>query len=202
MSANLKLTVPDTPHNTSGHVVHFIIDVAEAVEIGLTILETAGVVHLAGTLGLTATVALPIAGYVGIFVLLGNAHADAQNKLIKDEVLSGFSRGVILGANGAKPSYVRKHFVKWSPVHNSVYPEIGKKLQNEYNRALVAGYVQGKALSQNQIGILFRDLHSRMSDGTRNYYYGGGGQWSNWGERTKREYYIDIAAIFKGYHLN
>ena len=60
---------------------------------------------------------------------------------------------------------------------------------------LVAGYVQGRLLTQNQRVILWRDLGRRMGDQS---YRGPAKQW---GQRQWRDWYTDLAAVFRGYHL-
>ena len=65
-------------------------------------------------------VAGPLAATAAFWVELGGAHQEAINSLIQDEMLSGFSKGVVLGADDRKPDYVKANFVKRSPVHNSV----------------------------------------------------------------------------------
>lgn len=206
MSANLKLVIPDTPSNTFGHVLHYVLEAVEGIEVGMTILKAhiglAGELAVATGWGTLLAGALPVAGQVGVFVALGNAHRDAQNNLIKGEILSGFSHGVVLGANGAKIPFVKNNFVKKYPVRNSVYPELGKKLQNEYNRALLSGYAQGKALSDNQARWLFEeDLHPRLRGGSQIEFSSIDTEWNNYSELKKRNYYIDVAAIFRYYHL-
>src|SRR4029450_3151435 len=85
--------------------------------------------------------------------------------IMEDNIYSGFSRGVVCGADDRPPDYVSSNFVIQGPVHNTVYPEYGKKFQNAHNRALVAGYIQGKKLLEHEHkrSAFFEDLYSRMS---------------------------------------
>lgn len=194
LQAQLKEGLPETPGNGVGHGVHYVLEAVEGVEVGLTIAE----VHVAGLLGLGIEVMGPVAGMAAVFVALGNAHADAINSIITDEMLSGFSRGVVLGADHRPESYVKSNFVKWSPVPNSVYPEYGKKFQNAYNRALVAGYAQGKTLTKEESAAFFSDLFSRMSVRPSVTYGEDSKQWS---DRTWVDYYVECAAVFRRDHL-
>ena len=51
---------------------------------------------------------------------LEGAHANAIASAMKLRLKKGYSLGVVLGANGAKPSYVKNHFIKYHPVPNPV----------------------------------------------------------------------------------
>jgi hypothetical protein len=190
----LRQAMPDTPGNTAGHVTHYVLEAVEGVEVGLTVAQ----VHVAGLLGLGIEVAGPVAGMAAVYVALGNAHADAINSIITDEMLSGFSRGVVLGADKRSESYVKSNFIKWSPVPNSVYPEYGKRFQNAYNSALIAGYAQGKQLTKEESGAFFSDLFSRMSVHPSVTY---GEDSKEWSDRSWIDYYIECAALFRRDHL-
>jgi hypothetical protein len=174
--------------------LHYALEIIEGVEVGLAIFD----IEIAGALGLGIEVAGPIAGAAAVFLALGLPHAEAINNLIKDQISSGFSRGVVLGADHRSPSFVKSNFVQFSVVSNVVYPEYGGKFRDEYNRGLVAGYSQGKRLDKNQSTVFFRDLYSRMSVRPSVTY---GPDVSVWSERTWIDYYIECAAIFRRDHL-
>ena len=99
----LRKGLPDGPSNTSGHVVHYVLEAVEGVEVGLAVAS----VHSASLALLGIEVAGPIAGMAAVYVALGNAHADAINSVIKDQIHSGFSRGVVLGADRRPESFVK-----------------------------------------------------------------------------------------------
>ena len=174
--------------------LHYSLEVIEGVEAGLSIFD----VELAGALGLGLEVVGPIAGAAAVFLALGLPHAEAINNLIKDQITSGFSRGVVLGADHRSPSFVKSNFVQYSAVTNVVYPEYGGKLRDEYNQGLAAGYAQGKRLDKNQSTAFFRDLYSRMSVHPSVTY---GPDSSSWSKRTWVDYYIECAAMFRKDHL-
>jgi hypothetical protein len=186
--------LPDGPSNGSGHALHYGLEIVEGIEVGLTIAQ----VHVAGLLGLSIEVLGPVAGMAAVYVALGNAHADAINSVINDQIKSGFSRGVVLGADRRSESFVKSNFVKWSKVPHVVYPEYGTKFQNAYNSALVAGYAQGKALTKAESGAFFSDLFSRMSVHPSVTY---GEDSKLWSEKTWVDYYIEAAATFRRDHL-
>jgi hypothetical protein len=138
--------------------------------------------------------------HVAAFMMIEGAHADAIKSTMRDEILSGFSRGVVLGADDRSTDYVWSNFAKHAPVPNSVYPEYGKKFQNAYNRALVAGYIQGKKVleSNSKRSAFFEDLYSRMSVHPSITY---GDDQDKWSESTWKDYYITCAAKFRLHHL-
>jgi hypothetical protein len=189
--------MPETPPTepTTGHkALVYTLKGVEGVEVGLGILEATGPVALG------FEIAGPIAAMAVFWIELGGAHQEAINSLIRDEMLSGFSRGVVLGADDRKPDYVKWNFVKHSPVRNVVYPEYGKKFQNAYNQALVAGYAQGRKLleSKAQRSAFFEDLYSRMSVHPSIEF---GEDQDAWSERDWINYYGGCAAVLRRDHL-
>lgn len=191
---SLKDAIPETPDNELGEVIHYVLEGVEGVEVGLAI---AGA-HVAGALGLGIEVAGPVAGMAAVFVALGNAHAEAINHIIKDQMYSGFSRGVVLGADARSLDFVKSNFVMYAPVSSTTYPEYGARFQGAFNRALAGGYGQGKNLSKKQRGLFFEDLYARMSVSPKVTY---GPDYKQWSERTWIDYYIECAAIFRRYHM-
>jgi hypothetical protein len=195
LQEKLKSALPEAPSETGGTAVKYILAVVEGLEYGLGVAEK---LEALGGLGLAIEIAGPIAGEGLVLFEIGSAHAEAINDLIKDQLASGFSRGVVLGADQRSGSYVKSNFVKFSPVPNSVYPEFGKRFQNAYNRALIAGYAQGKALTDDERKAFFLDLFSRMSVHPSVEY---GEDSKMWSDRTWIDYYIECAAVFRSHHL-
>jgi hypothetical protein len=183
------------------HYLQFGLELFDAVHVGvLAALETAGTTTTVALVGLGMEVLGPVAAEAGVLLALGNAHAEAINSLLEEQIRSGFSRGVVVGADDRPVSYLKENFVKWSPVSNAVYPEYGKKFQNAYNRALVAGYAQGRKLLEHkgQRSAFFEDLYARMSVHPSVTY---GEDQDNWSDRSWVDYYIDCAATFRATHL-
>lgn len=212
LTAQIAKAMPQAP-DTEHHKLEFGLELFDAVHTGVAMfewevaaVETTGVIGAGstagaiGALGITMEVMAPLAGEAAVLLAIGNAHAEAINGLIEEEIRSGFSLGVVLGADDRKPDYVKWNFVKHGPVHNSVYPEYGKKFQDAYNGSLAAGYAQGRRLlaSRVQRGAFFEDLYARMSVPPSITY---GEDQDNWSERSWRDYYIDCAATFRLHHL-
>ena len=65
----------------------------------------------------------------------------------------------------------------------------------EHKAGLVAGFLQGRLLTANQRQIFFHDLGRRWEN-----------QLDRWPEeprtsQDRRNWYLDVAAVFRGYHL-
>lgn len=195
LQEQIRKGLPGLPDNTVGHRLHYGLEILEGIEAGLTM---AKVMHSLGAFALPLEIVGPVAGMAAVYVALGNAHADAINSVVTDQILSGFSRGVVLGADSRPESFVKYHFMKHAPVPNSVYPEYGVRFQNAYNRGLVAGYAQGKNLTKEESKALFLDLFSRMTVHPSVAY---GEDSKAWSERTWVDYYVECGALFRRDHL-
>jgi hypothetical protein len=193
--------MPEAEDDTH-HYLQFGLELFDAVHVGaLAAMETAQTTAIVAGLGVGLEVLGPVAGEAAVLLALGNAHAEAINSILEDQIRSGFSRGVVLGADDRPVSYLKENFVKWSPVSNAVYPEYGKKFQNAYNRALVAGYFQGRKLLEHkaQRAAFFEDLIGRMTVHPTVTY---GEDQDNWSDRSWVDYYVECAAVFRAKHLN
>src|SRR5580704_13504923 len=106
---------------------------------------------------------------------------------------SGASRGVVLGGNDCGPHYVSQFWMFSNPRYPA-YREVEPTARNMYNIGLVAGYGEGKSLTRNQKGNLFRYIHGNMTNATRGMY---SGNFKDWTLKKKQDYYIDCGAIFR-----
>ena len=177
-------------------------------EMGLTSLaESARITQLANTMEATDSVmaagrymfAANVFGvlttYVGVWMSLAGAWAQAKADILKDNAMSGASLGAVLGANDALPHYIAsQNFWMRSPPSYPAFREAENAAKNIHNIAFVAGYAEGKSLTLNQKGNLFRFLQGRMSVVDRAYY---SGQWKDWSLGKKRDYYFQCAANFR-----
>jgi hypothetical protein len=172
-------------------------------EMGLMSLQQASnIANLANTTSMmgagrvlfAANIVGVLATYVGVWVSLGAGYAAAKADILTDHAMSGASRGAVLGANDAGPSYVEDNLWLVAKPQYPAFREAEGAARNMHNIALVAGYAQGKSLTRNQKGNLYRFLHSKMSAGSRSFY---SGSWSDWGSRMKKDYYYEIAGVFR-----
>ena len=95
----------------SGHVVHYVLEAVEGVEVGLAVAETCTPPAWRAPASKWSG---PIAGMAAVYVALGNAHADAINSVITDQILPA-SAAAWFGADRRPESFVKYHFVKHSP---------------------------------------------------------------------------------------
>jgi hypothetical protein len=132
---------------------------------------------------------------VGALKNIPGGYLAAAAKIADEYAASGFSRGVVLGAEPRPRSYLIDTFGRDLIPTNRAFPLGGKIADANYGAGLVAGYVQGKALSKNQRVIFWKDLRRRMGD--QSYR----GATSTWSTKQWRDWYVDVAAAFRRYHL-
>ena len=192
--AAIAQAAPEADDN-GHHKLKFAIELADGIHFALTAWE----IEAAGLLGGILEATGPLAVAVATWMEIGGAHAEAIKNLTDEQLRSGFSLGVVLGADDRPPAYV-KEFFKRSPVPTAVYPEYGPRLRDAHNAALAAGYTQGRRLleSKTQRAAFFEDIFARMSNYAKVDYLTDN---STWSESTWRSYYHDCASTFRAYHL-
>ncbi|MFN8651468.1 MAG: hypothetical protein U0133_20705 [Gemmatimonadales bacterium] len=228
MPANLSFVIPDAPmDSTSDNItnIKYVMDSYDMLNNGIEALKH---LHEATTMlrstrlaetvaehsqvvggfarGVTRLAAAVEVGnilltYVGMWLDLAGAHAAAMASITKDSILRGLSHGVVLGADGKSHSYVASNFWQNGKQHFPFYPHLDQGAKNLHNVALVSGYAQGSRLSTNQKGRLYADLLGTMTEGSKNLYFGGPGGFGNLGHQTRKDYYIECAALFRKLHL-
>lgn len=228
MPANLSIVIPDVPmEGTSDNItnIKYVMDSYDMLNNGIEALKH---LHEAGTMlrttrlaetvaehtqvvggfarGITKLAAAVEVGnilltYVGMWLDLAGAHAAAMAAITKDSILRGLSHGVVLGADDKSTTYVAHNFWQNGKQHFPFYPHLDAGARNLHNIALVSGYGQGKRLSKTQKGRLYADLLGNMGPGSKNLYFGGPGGFGNLGHQTRRDYYIECAALFRKLHL-
>ena len=163
---------------------HVKVLVIEIVHLVIAALEMAALHALEHSLLFSlGVVAAPFAAEAAVLAAIGGAHMDGFRIRAKREMKDGYAMGAVLAANGARPSFVDNHYQQRS------YPD--KKLQNVYNIALKAGYLDGKKLNLPQRDKLFRMLHARMPQELMPK-----GKWSDLSDIQKRKYYNAAAMAF------
>jgi hypothetical protein len=113
----------------SWEVVGFYLNIIEVAHV------TAGVFGIEALEGLGLEIGGPIAGVVAFWIEIGGAYKEVIDNKKRDLALSGLSLGIVLGANGAKDSYI-----KWNFEHRDVsdpqYPEQNKNFEKNYKVGL------------------------------------------------------------------
>jgi hypothetical protein len=133
-----------------------------------------------------------IGGLFGEFWAIGSGYAEASTEIAKDWVITGYARGVVLGAHGRKASTMARMFggrVTWNTV-NSGDDAVAQKANLN---GLVAGYLDCSQLRPQQKKNLFTDLETRNGDrwGTEEYA----------NEHAAMLFYSGLGGTFRRYHL-
>jgi len=164
---------------------HFVLTFVEVFEL------VAATTFAAGALA----VAAPLVGLAASLAALGSGYQEAAEEIAKRAAASGFSHGVVMGADGRKFSQLRAYFGNTIFPPNPFVPQ-GQKIETaNYRLGLAAGFIQGKALSENQRANFWGDLSLRLGDQS---YRGSIKQWS---ERDWIDWYITAGGAFRALHL-
>jgi len=193
MTLNDAITLLRTTHLIHETEMGFqsLAESARVTELAST-LEATDSVMSAGRYLFAANVLGVLASYVGVWMSIAGAWAQAKADILTDHAKRGASLGAVLGANDAGPHYAAQ-FWMWSQPSYPAYREAEGAAKNIHNISLVAGYAEGKTLSLNQKGVLFRFLQGNMGVVDRSYYTG---DWKTWSDGKKKEYYYQCAAEF------
>jgi outer membrane protein OmpA-like peptidoglycan-associated protein len=173
----------------NGPKAHFWIDLAHWGIVGAEI-AAEGSLLVAGL-----AIASPILAMVANFIALGLGCVEAAEIVAKNWSATGFSRGVVMGADKCKSSQVRDYFANDYFPPNPTCPQARDVAIANYKMGLLVGYVHGRLLCPNQRTIFFRDLGHRM--GNQSYR----GDTKKWSRREWVDWYASSAAIFRKYHL-
>jgi hypothetical protein len=147
--------------------------------------------ELAGALAL----ATPVLMFVGSFLALGVPYQEAAEHIANEWSASGFSRGTVVGADRRPVRTLVDTFGNLYFPPNAQFPRARDVAVANYKAGLAAGYLQGRALSENQRRIFWRDVGGRMGD--QSYR----GPTERWGERQWSDWYTDVSAVFRRFHL-
>jgi hypothetical protein len=144
-------------------------------------------------LGLGIEVTGPIAGFVAFWIEIGSAYKEAIDYIKRNLALRGMSLGIVLGANGARNSYIKEEFVDVVNIRDPQFPEQNANFEKIEKGSIWAGVAYGRQLNRTERGKLFKILHEKMGwnfdENTK--------PWDQWNDHDKREYYKDAAAAFR-----
>jgi hypothetical protein len=188
---NAKKIVGEVAQDLSsrGKSAHFWVELAHG---GLVAAEIFGE---AFTLVAGLAIAGPILGLVATGLALGAPYYEAGEKIASNWSATGFSRGVVIGADKRRAHLVKDYFGNDYFPPNPAFPRGRSIAIGNYKMGLLVGYVNGRALSENQRAIFWRDLGHRMGDQS---YRGPN---SRWGRREWIDWYVTAAAVFRRDHL-
>jgi hypothetical protein len=179
----LRLKVPLVPDADASTIstVHYSLEAVEAIDIvagvgggdalmGIVAAAGAGEKILAAmeAAGEVAegflAVAAPLAAMAANFAMLGLGYAEARDEVARDRLASGISIGVVMGADGRKPSLLESYFWENSAETNVADEEAGRIAQNAYNLGLVTGYRHALELNQDQKATFWKDIGDLIGD--------------------------------------
>ena len=184
---NAKKTVGEVAQDLSskGKWAHFGLEAAHWAIVLAEIFELAGVLAIAA----------PVLGGVLVFMSLGAPYQELAEEIAAEWSARGFSRGVVMGADGRPARMVKEYFGNEYFPKNPFFDRGPVIAKANYLVGLLTGYLLGRVLCPNQRTIFWRDLGQRMGD--QSYR----GPTARWAERDWRDWYRDSATAFTGYHL-
>jgi hypothetical protein len=175
--------------SSRGKSAHFWVELVHWGLVGAEIFAEAS------TLVAGLAIAGPALGLVATGLALGAGYYEAGEEIAATESARGFSRGVVMGADGRRARLVQDYFGNEYFPPNHFFPRGRSIAIANFRMGLLVGYVNGRTLSQNQRAIFSRDLGYRIGD--QSYR----GPTSQWGRREWINWYVDLASVFRGAHL-
>lgn len=187
---NAKAIVGDLAQDLQeGRSVHHWVEMAHG---GLAVAEIA---FESSILVSGLAIAGPLLGLAGTFLALGAPYQEAAATIAAQWSATGFSRGVVMGADGRPARQLINYFGNLYFPATPAFPRGRGIAMANYRVGLIAGYVQGRQLSRNQRAIFWRDLGRRM--GPQSYR----GPQAQWTRAQWSDWYTEIAAVFSRFHL-
>jgi hypothetical protein len=165
---------------------------AELAHAGITVAEI-----FAETSILVSGLAIagPFLALASSFLALGAPYQEAASHIAAAWSATGFSRGVVMGADRRPARQLIDYFGNDHFSENAFFPHGRDVAIANYRSGLIAGNLHGRLLSPNQRVIFWRDLGRRMGD--QSYR----GPQERWGRRQWSDWYTDVAAVFNRDHL-
>lgn len=161
-----------------------ILDVVGASDLALTFAEIG--------MPLAWGVGMSVAGVASLLMAIGAPHVDAFNNIRKQQVLWGYSYGVLFGVDKKKLDFMQSLGLDRRPINSAHYPAQEKAFQEAYRVGLVLGYTVGrKKMNLPQKKALFIMLQNTIG---MNRFPQDLGDWTTADWRT---YYIEGAREFR-----
>ncbi len=167
----------------------------EAAHWGIAAAEMFELVEGLALVGPLLVFAGPVLAFAGSFMALGVPYMEAAEHFANEWSASGYSRGVVMGADRRRGRQMIETFGNLYFAPNDQFPRARDISVANYRAGLAAGYYQGRMLTENQRKIFWRDLGQRMGDQS------GRGPHTAWGAKQWSDWYYDVAVVFRRYHL-
>lgn len=189
---SLKFKIPKTNHEATAEFFDMYPTAISAEEAVISIAELHTKAELIAILGPMMGVASAV---IGQWMGLGAGLAGARGAVARENMVTGFTLGVVMGADWRKIGLVKDYFWKHGPNRNPFDAETGKIAQNCHNEGLVVGFLQAHALDQDQKELFWRDIGNRAGDVSHM------GDSKKWGRRQWIDWYIFASVIFRKAHV-
>ncbi len=165
-------------------VIGKVLDIVSAADLAMAFAEVG--LPLGWTIGMAG------ASVAAVLLAIGSPHLDAFNKVRKEQVLWGYSYGVLMGVDKKTMDFIQSMGLHRRLVNSSTYPEREKDFQAAYKVGLALGYTVGRRkMSLPQKKALFMMLQNAI--GMDQFP----SELSDWKTSDWRRYYIDGAIIFR-----
>ena len=176
--------------STRGKKAHFWIDLVHGGIVAAEIFAEASIL-VAGL-----AIAGPVLGLAGNLLVLGLPIAKAGQNIAARWAAIGFSRGVVMGADGRKARLVMDYFGNDYFPEDPAFPVHGRRVaMANYRMGLLVGYVQGRRLTKNQLAIFWYDLRYHMGNQSNR------GSQKQWQRREWIDWYVEAAGTLRREHL-
>jgi hypothetical protein len=175
------------------------VEAIAASEMAAQAAATAGLstkVTTALTMGEAMAIAGPLVAYIGLWVGLGAPYMEAKQKIAENAARSGISHGVLIGAYGWSPDKAKNFAMSQNmAVNNNWIPGAQNVATNSYRMAFLAGYKQGRAMSQGQRKVFWKVFANTIRNSPWDL-------WDNdWPESRFHHWFWEVGGLFARYHL-
>jgi len=184
----------------AGAAANISVEAIAASEAAAQAAATVGVsskVTTAFTVGEAITLAGPLVAYVGLWVSLAAPYLEVKQQFAQDRAKRGVAHGVLVGAFGHSPERARSFLLRQPDSANDHWvPGVATVAQQSYRMAFLAGYKQGRDMSQNQRKVFWKAFaNSLRKDRAQlwNNDWRADAQWDRW--------FWEAGAVFQKYHL-
>jgi hypothetical protein len=155
-----------------------------------------GKVTMALTVGEAMTLAGPLVAYIGLWVGLGSPYLEARQKIADDRARRGVAHGVLIGAFGHRPERARGFLLRQNEGPNHWDQGAAAVAQNSYRMAFIAGYKQGRDMSQNQRKVFWKAFANTLRKERAPLWdndWQGDALWDKW--------FLEAGIVFQKRHI-
>jgi hypothetical protein len=134
--------------------------------------------------------------YVGLWVGLGSPYLEARQKIAEERARRGVAHGVLIGAFGHSPERARGFLLRQAEGPNHWDQGAAVVAQNSYRMAFIAGYKQGREMSQGQRKVFWKAFANTLRMERAKLW---DNDWRN--DKTWDDWFWEAGAVFMKHHL-